>query len=105
MAIDFDRIFVSALVSRGNDRALAAYANLVNLPDGKTEIVCILLASGLTGKTLERFFFDCFGGDTAAVAQALRGLSNNRLKEIRAMLESPPLGIAEARLALGVDKI
>lgn len=98
------QIIMSVIIAAGNPGALHCLTELAQRDD-KDALVAIILATRFVGSPLHLLWHNCFERDSEKVASALRGLSYNRLCEIRDMLKAPPLGIHEARLALGVDTL
>ncbi|HIB64179.1 MAG TPA: hypothetical protein EYO33_03405 [Phycisphaerales bacterium] len=96
---------LGGVISQGNPGALAAFSALVHESSEKPRVLFIILATEFFGTPLYIIWNDIFMRDAQALVKAFEGLSCQRLQEIRVMLESPPLGIEEAKLALGVSEV
>ena len=101
---DIQQMVITMAVSQGDPGAMVAYTSLCQRED-KMILTSIIGATQFIGEPLRLLWKEVFSEDTARTADAFRGQSHNRLCEIRKMLEKPPLGIQEARLALGVDSL
>lgn len=98
------QMLITMGIAQGNTGAMVAFTSICERED-KMILASIIDHTEFHGAPLHRLWKDVFSEDTEALAKALKGLSHNRLCEIKAMLESPELGIPQARIALGVDKL
>jgi hypothetical protein len=104
MKLNGIEMMIALTIGDGNPGALACWAELAQRED-RDVLSAIACQVEFRGHLLYLLWNDCCERNADQVAETLKGLSYNRLVEIRRMLEKPPLGIQEARLALGVSEV
>jgi len=91
-------------VCRGNIGALACVTELLGRED-KEATMSIVMNTRFVGPLLYLLWNDVFDRSSESLSRCLRGCSYDKLCDVREMLESGPLGIREARIAVGVDEV